>query len=405
MITLRNASQEDCRMFWDWRNEQQARYVSFHPESVPWEEHVTWFRQNLNAAGVRMQVAIDSQHRPVGQVRYEIADGAATISVSIASEWRAQGIGSRLIRQSAIMLFATADVPLIRAYIRDINTTSMHVFEKCGYQKSGRTLVHSLPSSEYILHRPTNQRIAISQPTYLPWIGYLDQIDSVDTFVLLDNVQFEKQTWQQRNRIKTPAGLQWLSVPVIFKGRFGQQINEVEIREDFAAKHLRAIELNYRRARYFEQYFPALSALLQRFAPGMRLADLSSEVIDWLMEVFGIHSSIIRESSLPCEGKRSSLLVNICKRLDATEYLAAPGSADYLLADLHLFSQERISLSFHNYNFPQYTQCFPPFIPYACALDLLFNEGPRAIDILRSGHQCHISAEQKRKIMNQEASV
>jgi RimJ/RimL family protein N-acetyltransferase len=405
LITLRNACQEDCRMFWDWRNEQSARNVSFHPETVPWEEHVTWFQQNLNAAGVRMQVAMDLQHRPIGQVRYEIEDDEATISVSIGSEWRGRGLGSRLIRQSGIILFATSDVRFIRAHIRDINTSSMRVFEKCGYKKSDPTMVHSLPSYEYILHRPTNQRIAISQPTYLPWIGYLDQIDSVDTFVLLDNVQFEKQTWQQRNRIKTPTGLQWLSVPVIFKGRFGQHINEVEIREDFAAQHLRAIELNYRRAPYFDRYFPALSALLQRFGQGMRLADLNSEVIDWLMEVLGIHFSIIRASSLPCEGKRSSLLVNICKRLNATEYLAAAGSADYLLSDLHLFSQQCISVSFHNYNFPQYAQCFPPFIPHACALDLLFNEGPRAVEILRSGHQGHISAEQKRKIMNQEASV
>ncbi len=405
MITLRRACEEDCRIFWDWRNEERARFVSFHPETVPWEEHVTWFWQKLNAASVRMQVAIDSQHRPIGHVRYEIEEDAATISVSVAPEWRGRGVGTRLIRQSAILLFATSDVRLIRAQIRNINKSSMRAFEKCGFKNSGQTLLHLLPSFEYTLHRPTHQRIAISQPTYLPWIGYLDQIDSVDTFVLLDNVQFEKQSWQQRNRIKTPTGLQWLSVPVIFKGRFGQYINEVEIREDFAAKHLRAIELNYRRAVYFEQYFPALSALLQGFGQGMRLAELNSEVIDWFLEVFGIHFSMISASALPCEGKRSSLLVNICKLLNATEYLAAAGSVEYLLSDLDLFSQQRISLSFHNYRFPHYTQCFPPFIPYACALDLLFNEGPRAVEILRSGHQGHISAEQKRRIMDQGASV
>src|SRR5579864_5457599 len=117
-------------------------------------------------------------------------------------------------------------------------------------------------------------KVAISQPTYLPWLGYLDLIDQVDTFVLLDNVQFEKQSWQQRNRIKTPTGLQWLTVPVIFKGRFGQHIQDVEIREDFAAKHLRALELNYRRAQYFDQYFPALTTVLQEFGAGRHLADL-----------------------------------------------------------------------------------------------------------------------------------
>ena len=103
-------------------------------------------------------------------------------------------------------------------------------------------------------------KIAISQPTYLPWIGYLDLIDQVETFVLLDNVQFERQSWQHRNRIKTPSGLHWLTVPVLFRGRFGQLINEVEIRDiEFWRNHLRAIELNYRRAPFFADYFDELS--------------------------------------------------------------------------------------------------------------------------------------------------
>jgi hypothetical protein len=94
-------------------------------------------------------------------------------------------------------------------------------------------------------------KIATSQPTYLPWLGYFDLIDQVYTFVFLDNVRFEKQSWQQRNRIKTPAGLQWLTVPVLFRGRFGQLINEVEIRDiEFSRNHLRAIELNYRAHRF-----------------------------------------------------------------------------------------------------------------------------------------------------------
>src|SRR5580704_12957199 len=116
--------------------------------------------------------------------------------------------------------------------------------------------------------RKTKVKVAISQPTYLPWLGYFDLIDQVDVFVLLDNVQFEKQSWQQRNRIKTPTGLQWLTVPVIFRGRFGQLIKDVEIREaEFWRNHLRAIELNYRRARFFHQYFEELSSRL-KYTPG-----------------------------------------------------------------------------------------------------------------------------------------
>ncbi len=103
-------------------------------------------------------------------------------------------------------------------------------------------------------------RIAISQPSYLPWLGYFDLIDQVDTFVVLDTVQFEKQSWQQRNRIKTSAGLMWLTVPVVFRGLLGQKILEVEVRDaEFWRKHLRGIEVNYRRAPCFEEYFSQVS--------------------------------------------------------------------------------------------------------------------------------------------------
>ncbi len=106
-------------------------------------------------------------------------------------------------------------------------------------------------------------KVAIAQPTYLPWLGYFDLLDQVDKFVLLDTVQFEKQSWQQRNRIKTPTGLMWLTVPVVFRGRLGQRIVDVEIREpEFCRDHLRAVELNYRRAPFFGDYYPAFCELL-----------------------------------------------------------------------------------------------------------------------------------------------
>src|SRR5436305_2802710 len=119
-------------------------------------------------------------------------------------------------------------------------------------------------------------KAAISQPTYLPWIGYFDLIDQVDQFVVLDNVQFAKQSWQQRNRIKTAAGLQWMTVPLEFRGRLGQQIREVKIRDAGCFEdHLRAVELAYRRAPFFSQYFPALRSILESFRSGSMLAELN----------------------------------------------------------------------------------------------------------------------------------
>jgi WbqC-like protein family len=229
-------------------------------------------------------------------------------------------------------------------------------------------------------------RIAISQPTYLPWLGYFDLIEQVDCFVVLDTVQFEKQSWQQRNRIKTPTGLQWLTVPVQFRGRLRQKIQEVEIREaEFWRKHVRAIELNYGRATYFADYFAEVAAIMKSQGAGSRLVDLNLSLLTWLLETLGIHTPVVRASSLAQSGKRTELLANICEKLGATDYVSPIGSAGYLLPELSIFSQRDIGVSFQNYTHPEYKQLFPPFLPYACVLDLILNEGLRSMEIIRSG--------------------
>jgi hypothetical protein len=172
-------------------------------------------------------------------------------------------------------------------------------------------------------------KIAIAQPTYLPWLGYFDLLDQVDKFVLLDTVQFEKQSWQQRNRIKTPPGLLWLTVPVVFRGRLGQRIADVEIREaDFWRDHLRAVELNYRRAPFFDSYYPPLSELLRSASAGLRLAELTIALLRWLSQALGIKTPIVRSSELAVTGKRTQLLAEICSVLEATTYVSPLGSAD-----------------------------------------------------------------------------
>jgi len=143
-------------------------------------------------------------------------------------------------------------------------------------------------------------RIAIAQPTYLPWLGYFDLLDQVDQFVLLDTVQFEKQSWQQRNRIKTPTGLLWLTVPVVFRGRLGQRIVDVEIREtEFWHDHLRAVELNYRRTPFFGDYYPAWSELMRTASSDLRLAELNVTLLRWLTQALGNKTPMVRSSDRP----------------------------------------------------------------------------------------------------------
>jgi hypothetical protein len=230
-------------------------------------------------------------------------------------------------------------------------------------------------------------KIAICQPTYLPWIGYFDLIDQVDVFVLLDDVQFEKQSWQQRNRIKTPTGLRWLTVPVIFRGRLGQLIKDVEIRDnEFWHDHSRAIELNYRRSRFFDTYSGALTSSIST-APGGLLVDLNIRLIEWLRGLLGIKTSVVFSSTLKQTGKRTELLANICRSLGATQYISPLGSAAYLLEEQDLLLDQGIDVVFHNFEHPEYRQLFPPFLPFASAIDLIFNEGDRAPEILRSGRR------------------
>lgn len=229
-------------------------------------------------------------------------------------------------------------------------------------------------------------RVAITQPTYLPWLGYFDLMDQVDTFVLLDTVQFEKQSWQQRNRIKTPRGLQWLTVPVIFRGRLAQKINEVEIRDvEFSKKHLRAIELNYGRAPFFKTYFPALCAIMGEIDAKTGLSDVNLRLLRWFIGLLGIRTHLVLASSLAAEGRRTQLLANICRELGATQYVSPIGSAEYLLDEMEIILACNVKVVFHDYKHPQYRQLFPPFLAFASAIDLIFNEGDRSMDIIRMG--------------------
>lgn len=237
-------------------------------------------------------------------------------------------------------------------------------------------------------------KIAISQPTYLPWTGYFDLIDQVDLFVLLDNVQFVKQSWQQRNRIRTDKGLQWLTVPIVFRGRHGQLIKDVQIRDlEFARDHSRAIELAYRRARFFSQHFPALKVQLEELREGL-LLNLNSGLIRWALEILNIRTPLVQASSLGVDGKRTELLANICGAVGATEYLAPIGSAEYLLAEQDVLRQRGVDISFQNYEHPQYRQVFAPFQPFASVIDLIFNRGDEAAAVMRSGRKGPYSVEQ-----------
>ena len=218
------------------------------------------------------------------------------------------------------------------------------------------------------------KRVAIMQPTYLPWLGYFGLMQSVDLFIVLDTTQFAKRTWQQRNQVKSMQGPLWLTVPVLSKGKREQLISEVEIdySQDYPRGHIKTLEMNYRKSPYFEILAPQLFALLG--ADNKHLSELTINQIRWIKDVLGITTPIRLASEFEARGKRADLLVSLCERVGATSYISPPGSKIYL-DESDAFVKSGIALSYFDFNHPEYPQRYGNFLPYMSVIDLLFNCG------------------------------
>lgn len=228
----------------------------------------------------------------------------------------------------------------------------------------------------------------ILQPTFMPWIGFFDLIDQSDVLIILNDVQFSKQSWQQRNRLRTSEGLGILSVSVKSAGRSHQLINEVELANDSVVeKLLRSIQGYCARAPFFRDLFPDFSAAMRSGAVDGHLAELNIALIKWIMQYLGLNVPMLRSSELLTQGKRGEYVAALCEEVGANRYLSPAGAADYLVEDREAFDQRGISVWLHVYEHPQYRQCFKPFEPYASVMDLIFNAGPESLSILRSGRR------------------
>lgn len=231
-------------------------------------------------------------------------------------------------------------------------------------------------------------RVAIMQPTYLPWLGYFDLIDQVDRFVWLDDVAFSKQSWQQRNRVRTTSGLTWLSVPVCKTEPGRTRICDVAIASDrFERKHWRTLEQSYSKAPFFDDYRDELRSLYLGRDPSRSLALLNIQLIRWLCSAIGLKTELMTASSLGCGGHRGEHVAQICAAMGATEYRSPAGAEAYLLEDGKYFLESGIRVSLQSYAHPEYAQVYKPFLPNASTLDLLFNTGPNALRILREGRR------------------
>lgn len=214
-------------------------------------------------------------------------------------------------------------------------------------------------------------RVAIHQPQYLPWLGYLDKLDQSDVFVLLDTVQFKKNEWQNRNRIRTAQGWQYLTVPV--RHEFPQRLDQVRINNqvDWRRKHVQALEMHYGRASQYGRYAPLFRELLAR--DWERLSLLSEAGLAVLARAFDITTPIVKASQFEAREEQTGRIVDLCKAVGADCYLAGVGGRGYM--NLAEFEAAGIAVEFQDFMSPEYTQMYGPFIAGLSAVDLLFNCG------------------------------
>ncbi len=225
----------------------------------------------------------------------------------------------------------------------------------------------------------------VLQPSYLPWLGYFDQYQWADVFVLYDDVQYDRNGWRNRNRILAPYGVQWLTVPVCLKGMGFPLIREVKINGQvkWGQKHLRSLKQAYAKCPFFDEIYPPLEAVIQRRWDS--LLELNVEVFRVLVELLGMRWKVVFSSELGVEGRKTKRLVEICRLLGATDYLTGDAARNYLNEEE--FEKEGIKVHWHSYEHPVYPQyqCKKKemeFVPFMSVVDLLFNCGDKSLSVL-----------------------
>jgi hypothetical protein len=228
----------------------------------------------------------------------------------------------------------------------------------------------------------TTKRIAIIQSNYIPWKGYFDMIAAVDEFILYDDMQYTRRDWRNRNQIKTPQGVQWLTVPVKVKGKYLQSIRETEIDgTDWAEAHWKTIAQNYRRAPHFEEV-AAIFAPLYLQHRYTHLSALNRKLMEAVCSYLGITTKISNSWDYQLIDGKTERLADLCARAGGTEYISGPSAKDYIEEDI--FTERGIKLSWFGYTgYPEYPQLWGGFTHGVSILDLLYNCGKDAPNLMK----------------------
>lgn len=227
------------------------------------------------------------------------------------------------------------------------------------------------------------KKVVITQSNYIPWKGYFDSINMADSLVLYDDMQYTRRDWRNRNMIKTKDGVKWLTIPVDVKGKYFQKINETKVSDrSWAKSHWQTIVHSYSKAEYFNEYKDLFEELYLG-CDEEYLSKVNFRFIEAINRLLGISTPVIWSSEFELLEEKTERLVDICKRLGASDYYSGPAAKAYMNEEL--FERENIKVHYFDYSgYPQYKQLHGEFTHAVSIIDLIFNEGGNASKFMKS---------------------
>jgi hypothetical protein len=213
---------------------------------------------------------------------------------------------------------------------------------------------------------------SIHQPAYLPWLGYFDKISKSDVHIFFDNALYSKKNIFNRNKIKTPLGGIWLTIPLRNKSR-SKFLNEIEIdnSSNWREKHWKTISSNYKKALFFNEYAGIFEELYSM--DWKILTDLTMKMNEKICETMGIKTKFFKSSEFETEGKKNERIISLCKAIGADVYLSGQGAKVYMNDEL--FHENKITVEYQEFSYPEYHQLWGDFIPNLSVIDYMFNCG------------------------------
>jgi hypothetical protein len=225
--------------------------------------------------------------------------------------------------------------------------------------------------------------VAIVQPLYIPWKGYFDILNSVNEFILFDDAQYTKRFWINRNRIKTPQGVIWLTIPVKVKGRFHQAIKETEVSDpEWSRRHWETIKRSYCNAHFFKSHRDLFESLYLDCDETF-ISQINLRFIRAVCAILGIDTTLSSSTDYTLVPGKTERLVDLCQQAGADTYLTGPSARAYLQEER--FREAGIQVKYMDYSgYPEYRQLYPPFVHDVSIIDLIFNTGSNAPKTMKS---------------------